>query len=69
MKFLERKHIYVNNMCAKFQGQKIHKKKDIQSLPTCVAVKKYSLLPTLTPFRGLNFFFYHESFFMKESLC
>jgi len=27
-------------MYTKFQGQKIYKKKDIQNLPTCVAMKK-----------------------------
>jgi len=31
-------HPYLNNICAKFQGQKIHQKKDIESLPTCVVV-------------------------------
>jgi len=52
-------------MCAKFQGQKIRKNKDIQNLPTCVVVRKNSLLPTLTPFQGLNFFLGHEIFVMK----
>jgi len=41
-------------MCTKFQGQKIHQKKDIQNLPTCVVVKKISLLPTLTASQGLK---------------
>jgi len=38
MKIFLQAHLYVNNVYAKFQGQKIHPKKDIQSLPTCVAV-------------------------------
>jgi len=54
MKFLAQHHFYVNNMCAKSQGQKIHKKIDIQNLPTCVVVKINSLLPTLTPSQGLT---------------
>jgi len=29
MKFLSQHHLYVNNTCNKFQGQKIYQKKDI----------------------------------------
>jgi len=36
MKILAWDHLYVNNMRAKFQGDKIHLQKDIQILPTCV---------------------------------
>jgi len=36
--FFFQEHPYVNKICAKFQGQKIHQKKDIESLPTCVVV-------------------------------
>jgi len=54
--FLSQHHLYVNNMCTKFQVQEIPPKKEIQNLPTCVVVKKYSLLPTLTPSQGLKFF-------------
>jgi len=36
--FFLQDHLYVNNICEKFQGQKIHPKKDIQSLPTCEVV-------------------------------
>jgi len=38
MKFFLEENLYVNNICAKFQGQKIYTKRDIQSLPTCVVV-------------------------------
>jgi len=44
-------------MYDKFQGQKIHPKKDNWKLPTCVAMKKISLLPTLTLSHGLSKFF------------
>jgi len=54
---LKKNHLYDNNMCTKFQVQKIHYKKDIQNLPTCVAVRNISLLPTLTASQGLNFLF------------
>jgi len=54
-KFLSQHHLYVNNTYTKFQGQKIHQKKDIQNLPRCVAVKKISLLPTLIASQGLKF--------------
>jgi len=57
MKVLTHHHFYINSICAKFQGQNIYQKKDIQNLPTCVPVRKISLLPTLTVFQGLNFFF------------
>jgi len=69
MKFLARHHLYDNNMCAIFQGQKIHTKKDIRNLPTCVAVKKISLLPILTPSQGLKKKNFHEIFIMRLSLC
>jgi len=70
MKFLSQDQLYVNNIWSKFQSQKIYTKKDIPNLPTCVVVRKFSLLPTLTPFQGLNFFFiYHENFIMRSSLC
>ena len=41
-------------MYEKLQGQKIHKKKVIQHLPTWIPVRKISLLPTLTPSQGLK---------------
>jgi len=55
--FLSQHHLYGNNTCIKFQGQKIHQKKDIQNLPTRVAVRKFSLLSNLTPSQRLKFFF------------
>jgi len=39
MKFLEKKFSFVNNICSKFQGQKINTKKDIHTLPTCVVLR------------------------------
>jgi len=69
MKFLSQHHLYVNNTCTKFQGQKIYQKKNIQNLPTCVAVKKISLLPILTTSQGLKFFFCHEIFGTSIFLC
>jgi len=39
MKFLSRDHLYVDNMCAKFQVQKIYPKKDIKNIPTCIVVR------------------------------
>jgi len=65
MKFLARCCLYVNYMCDKFQGQKIYTKKDIGNLPTCVAVRTIPLLPTLTPFQGLNFFLFPWNFLHK----
>jgi len=63
-------HLCVNNICEKFQGQKIYKKKDIGILPVCVDVKKNSLLPTSTPFLGVKVFsFWHEIFVMRSTLC
>jgi len=67
MKFLSQ-HLYVNNTCTKFQGQKIHQKKYIQNLPICVAVKKNSLLPTLTTFQGLKIYFFAMKFLEQQVL-
>jgi len=53
-----------NNTSTKFQGQKIYQRKDIRNLLTCVVVKCFSLLPTLTLSQGLNFFF-HMNFCYK----
>jgi len=39
MNFLEQKLFYVNKICSKFQGPKIHTKKYINNLPTCVSCK------------------------------
>jgi len=55
IKFLSWDHLYVDNMCVKFRGQKIHTKKDVWNLPTCVVIETISLLPTLTPFRRLKY--------------
>ena len=55
-------------MYAKFQGQKIHRKKVIQNLPTLVAVEIFSLLPTLTASQRLNFIFFAMKFLEKKPL-
>jgi len=39
MKFSEQKLLHVNNICSKFEGQKINTKKDIDILSTCVVLK------------------------------
>jgi len=44
-------------MYDKFQGQKVHREKVIQNLPTLVAVEFFSLLPTLPASQRFNFFF------------
>jgi hypothetical protein len=38
MNFFAQDPLYANNMCAKFEGQKIYTKKEIHNLPTCVVV-------------------------------
>jgi len=54
MKLLSQHHLYFNNTCTKFEGQNFHQKKDIQNLPTCVAVNFFSMLPTLIASQGLK---------------
>jgi len=41
IKILSKNSSYVNKMCDKFGGQKIHPKKDIQNLPTRVAERNH----------------------------
>jgi len=62
MKFLSWHNLYVNYICAKFQGQKVYTKKDVRNLPTCIAVRKISLLPTLTPSQGWKIVFHQWNF-------
>jgi len=45
-------HLYVNNISAKFQGQKIHTQKDIQNLPTCVVMRMIFLALGIVLFYG-----------------
>jgi len=68
MNFFSQHRLYVNNTSTKFQGQNIHQKKDIQNLPTCVVVKKISLLPTLSPSQGLKFLFFAMKFLEQQVL-
>jgi len=39
MKLLLENCLYDDNLCAKFQGHKIHPKKDIQNLPISVTIR------------------------------
>jgi len=68
MKFLQQNHLYDNNTCTKFQGQKFYQKKDIQNLLTCVVVKCFSLLPTLTASQRLNYLFFAMKFLKWDHL-
>ncbi len=53
-------------MCEKFQGQKDHTKKNIQNLPTCVPMKKISLLSTLNPSQGFKVWVFAMKFFSRD---
>jgi hypothetical protein len=54
---------------AKFQGQKIHKKKVIKNLPTLVVVvENVSLLPTLTASQRLNYFSFSMKFVEQKPI-
>jgi len=69
MKFLSQNFLYVNNTCAKFQGYEIHKIKDIQNLPTGLAVKNCFNTANFDTLSRVEFsFIYHEIFGMKPSL-
>jgi len=54
-------HLYVNNSIThvpNFKAKMFTKKKDIRNLLTCVVVKCFSLLPTLTTSQRFNSFFF-----------
>jgi hypothetical protein len=55
-------------MYAKIQGQKIHRQKVIQNLPTLVAVENFSLLPTLTTSQSLNVYLVAMKFLEQKNL-
>ena len=60
----------VGYMCENFQVQKIHIKKHIQNLATCVVVKNISLLANFNTLSRIGFFvFAHEIFGTVASLC
>jgi len=65
MNFFPRHHLYVNNRYTKIQCQNIYQKKDIRNLLTCVVVKCFSLLPTLTTSQRSNYFFAIKIFKQK----
>jgi len=65
MKYFAQSNLYVNKMCTNFQGQKIYQKEDIRNLLTCVVVKCFSLLPTLTTSQRLNSFSFAMKFLGK----
>jgi len=66
MKFLSHHHVYVNNTCTKFQGQKIHPKKDVQNLPTCVVVKQFHYCQLWHPPKGWKIAYLLWLFFMQD---
>jgi len=68
MKFLSWDHLYVDNMCSKFQVQKIYQKKDIWNLPTWVVLRQFSILLTLTPSQGLKIWYFALKFFSWDHL-
>jgi hypothetical protein len=55
-------------MHAKFQGQKIHRQKIIQNLPTLVVVENVSLLPTLTASQSFIYLFFAMKFLEQKPL-
>jgi len=56
-------------MCAKFQGQKIHKKKDIDILPTCVVGRMIFLNPWDSVILWVKFHMdVRKSFFQRHML-
>jgi len=55
-------------MYAKFQGQKIHREKVIQNLPTLVVVEILSLLSTLKASQRLNYYFFPMKFLEQNPL-
>jgi len=66
IKFLARHHLYVNYMCAKRFTQKGYSK----STNMCSqAMKKISLLPTLTPSKDWKKFLSYENFDIRPSIC
>jgi len=68
VKFFTWNPLYVVNIWSKFQVEKIHPQKDIQNLPTCVVVRKFSLLPTLTPSQGLKNCLFMMKFLLWDHL-
>ena len=60
MKFYSRSHIYVDNMCTKFQVQKIHPQKDTSNLPTCIL--KLAIVLYKNTMVDFEYFFVGESF-------
>jgi len=74
MKFFSQDVLYANNMCAKFEGEKIYTKEDIHDLPTCVVVgnngenhfttTNFDTLP-----RAEKLSIYHEIFGTRCSSC
>ena len=70
MKFFPQNYFYVNNICDKFQSQKIYTKRKIQNLPTCVAVKNHFTTSNFdTLLRAAILFIYHDVFCRRSPLC
>jgi len=69
MKFLSQNSLYVNNKCENFQGQNSHAEKDIQNLPTYVAMRIHFNTTDFDTLPRAEFsFIYHEIFGMSPSL-
>jgi len=70
MKFFPQSEFYVNDICENFQSQKSYTQKDIQNLPTCIAVRNHFNIANFdTLLKGYIFFINHENFGMRPFLC
>jgi len=69
MKFLEQQVLYNNNIYSKFQGQKIHPKKDTQNLPTSVTRRNNFKAANFNILPRAVFFINYENFGIRRSLC
>jgi len=74
MKFLEKKLLYVNNICSKFQGQKINTKKILTIYQHMSLVEKQLWKPFYyfnfdTLLRAEKFLIYYEIFVTKSFIC
>lgn len=61
-------HFYFNNMCTKFEDQKIYQKILKKSTHMCSHENNFNL-PTLTTSQGLKKTFFHEISRTTSSLC
>ena len=70
MKVFPQNLLYANDMCARFESQKIYTQKYSHNLPTCVVVgnngETILLLPTLTSSQGLKFYLFTMKFLAQD---